>query len=99
MSISEYSPPKDQRLLVVVEDERDFPAVLKEYNATELWGPYVHEWSSGYIYIVEAKKMWTQICGIQVHDVRFWEGMYSSNEIGYALGRVRYKRDSTNQKD
>jgi hypothetical protein len=84
---------KESFLLVVIESKDDRKQVEEYYDIFEDRAGYKSIYWDGFFYgkitICAAREVGTTLCGMQFHAVRFWEGMYSSGEIMYALSRQR----------
>jgi hypothetical protein len=83
-----------QPMLYVMEDEGDLSSLLSNRNI-ERRGPYEF-WSHDQdrpVVICAADKLMETICGYQFWTVQFYEGLFSAQQINYALCRVRPRRD------
>jgi hypothetical protein len=82
-----------QPYLYVVEELGDIPSLAAHRGlepTKDAWRYYDPNLKQP-VYIAEAHNLRNRICGLCFTHVSFYEGMFSAQEINYALCRVRVR--------
>jgi hypothetical protein len=83
-----------QPILYVVEDRADINSLISSQNLRRVGTGYHCDYHDRRVIIGEADKLRETICGYQFWAVYFHEGLFSAQQINYALCRVRPRRDA-----